>query len=89
MAGGVLDPASCQGVDRASERFHHRRHLGCAEKKEKDVMSKDGCETTYSPAGGLLVNHKSLAVRCVLSCHRWSFILKRSMINIYKIDLFI
>lgn len=58
-------------------------------KKKKDVMSKDGCETTYSPAGGLLVNHKSLAVGCVLSCHRWSFILKRSMINIYKIDLFV
>lgn len=59
--------------------------------KKRDVMSKDGsgCETTYSPAGGLLVNHKSLAVGCVLSCHRWSFILKHSMINIYKIDLFI
>lgn len=60
-------------------------------KKKKDVMSKDrsGCETTYSLAGELLVNHKSLAVGCVLSCDRGSFIFKHSMINIYKIDLFI
>lgn len=48
-------------------------------KKKKDVMSKDGsgCETTYSLAGEQLVNHKSLAVGCALSCHRWSFILKQ------------